>query len=79
VGVAAVKGEQAETRAQRRKNAKSHGIEYEGLRRGSSSSGQRVRVVLWEETRTHFDSRRASFEFSFYFLTGYRGCASGLA
>jgi hypothetical protein len=43
VGVAAVKGEQAETRAQRRKHAKSHGTEYEGLRRGSSSGdpGQR--------------------------------------
>jgi len=40
VGVPAVKGEQAETRAQRRKHAKSHGMEYEVLRRGSSS-GQR--------------------------------------
>jgi hypothetical protein len=40
VGVAAVKSEEAETRAQRRKHAKSHGMEYEGLRRGLSS-GQR--------------------------------------
>ena len=52
MGVAAVKSEQAETRAQRRKHAKSHGMEYEVLRRGSSSgkSGQCDGVVLWEET-----------------------------
>ena len=45
MGVAAVKSEQAETRVQRRKHAKSHGmVLYEGLRRGSSS-GQRDGVV----------------------------------
>lgn len=45
--VAAVKSEQAETRAQRRKHTKSHGMGYEGLRRGSPS-GQRDGVEVWE-------------------------------
>lgn len=46
MGAAAVKSEQAETRAQRRKHAKGHGmVRYmKGLRRGSSS-GQRDGVV----------------------------------
>jgi hypothetical protein len=76
VGVAAVKSEQAETRAQRRKHAKSHGMEYEGLRRGSSS-GQRDSLVWWEETGS-FRFTTCIIQVQFCFLAGYRGCASGL-
>jgi hypothetical protein len=76
VGVAAVKSEQAETRAQRRKHAKNHGMEYEGLRRGSSS-GQRDGMEVWEETDS-FQFVTCIIQVQFYCLVGYRGCASGL-
>jgi hypothetical protein len=77
VGVAAVKREQAETRAQRRKHAKSHGMEYEGLRRGSSS-GQRDGVEVWEETDS-FRFVTCIIQLRFYFLAGYGGMCVGFS
>lgn len=77
MGVAAVKSEQAETRAQRRKHAKSHGMGYEGLRRGSSSD-QRGGVELWEETGS-FRFATCIFQVQFHFLAGYRGMCVGFS
>jgi hypothetical protein len=77
VGVAAVKSEQAETRAQRRKHAKSHGMEYvKGCAAGHHRRAARASVMEWE-LREETDS----FRFAtciIQVLAGRRGCASGL-